>query len=117
MSIKEMTLLDVIELSNRMDAASRDVSACGALRPAQRVSQRSCRFPAWFHPGITPLAPRLGPARVDHRVSIVPVAIAVSRLRQLPGIAAPLARWTQCIKTVTTRLRRIAASSLSQAEE
>ena len=63
MSIKEMTLLDVIELSNRMDAASRDVSACGALRPAQRVSQRSCRFPAWFHPGITPLAPRLGPAR------------------------------------------------------
>lgn len=61
MSIKEMTLLDVIELSNRMDAASRDVSACGALRPAQRVSQRSCRFPAWFHPGITPLAPRFGP--------------------------------------------------------
>ena len=70
-----------------------------------------------FHPGITPLAPRLGPARVDHWVLIVPVAIAVSRLRQSPGIAAPLDRWTQCIKTVTTRLRRIAASSLSRAGE
>ena len=40
MSIKEMTLLDVIELSNRMDAASRDVSACGALRPAGAVKNR-----------------------------------------------------------------------------
>ena len=70
-----------------------------------------------FHPGITPLAPGLGPARVDHWVSIEPVAIAVSRLRQSPAIAAPLDRWTQCIKTVTTRLRRIAASSLSRAGE
>ena len=41
-----------------------------------------------FHPGITPLAPGLGPARVDHWVSIEPVAIAVSRLRQSPGIAS-----------------------------
>jgi hypothetical protein len=70
-----------------------------------------------FHPGIAPSAPGLGPARADHWVSIEPVAIAVSRLRRSPAIAAPLDRWTQCIKTVTTRLRRIAASNLSRAGE
>ena len=56
MSIKEMTLLDVIELSNRMDAASRDVFCMRRLKAGAEGVSKILPVPGLVPPGHHPVS-------------------------------------------------------------